>query len=198
MEDDFAKLIKTIFSSKKFPVNIRLLLISGTQLIYINNGHIEFRSFTFQFASFLSQDRGKILHIFAEFEFIIFELIRLKIQGFEHENSKMLIQLIEAVSMNRLLRLLRDFKIIDEVLFASLDNLFKTRNQIAHDFSLSEVEYNSKKLILLNTQTNFLKFKNQISETWKKLVDVYSLEQEKIDIPVIIKQIEDFQPQSNS
>ena len=106
----------------------------------------------------------------------------------------MLIQLIEAVGMNRLLRLLRDFEIIDDDLFANLDNLFKTRNQITHDFSLSEVEYNSKKLFQTTDQSNFLKFQNQISETWKKLVVVYSLEQEKIDIPVIIKQIEDFQP----
>lgn len=192
--DDITRLTNLMFRASVFPATLRLFWVTEKQFIYINEGHRSFKGHAYDIATTLNEDRGKILDIFAQFEHVIYELVRLKIQGHGHENTRLLLRLIDAAQTNRLLRMLRDNKIIDVELFKHLDNLFKTRNQLAHDFSIHEVEYNSQKLIHTLDHSNFENFKNEINEAWKKLVEVYSIEQEKIDLPTIIKQIEDVQP----
>jgi len=196
VENPIVHLTKLMFSAKAFPAKLRLFWVTEKQFIYINHGHMSLSGFSYELTTSLNEDRGKILDIFARFEHIIFELIRLKIQSHGHENTELLLQLINSVQTNRLLRILRDFKIIDIDLFRHLDNLFKTRNQLAHDFTIHEVEYNSKPLVKTLDHSNFEDFKNEINIAWKKIVEVYSIEQQKIDISAIIKQIEEVQPKT--
>jgi len=194
--ENILNFVKLLLDSKVTPEDIRLLWVTEKKLIYVNKGNVEYRSYSFDISTGLQQDRGKILDIFAELEFVIIELIRLKIQGYQHENSKMFLSLLNAINMNRMLRTLRDFEVIDTELYKLLSKIFDVRNSLAHYFSIYEVEYNSRPLFHTTDHSNFELFKTELNDTWKKLIKVYEKEERVIDIEALSQKIKDCQPKS--
>ena len=155
--------------------------MTNTEILYLNNGNFSMSSRVFGHST-LREDRGEILSMFAEMESIVIELIRLHLVGWVHDDkSKLCLRLIEAVGMNRMLRELKNAKIIDDVLYKNLDSLFIVRNQLAHRFYQGEIEYRSKPLFSSRTHVNFTEFLKQSQATWKLLVKCYETEQNQID-----------------
>src|SRR5256885_266360 len=100
------------YPALKIPNDIRLYLINEDgREYYVKDGR--FRQEYQDDFKFLLTERGHILDAFARFEFLIGEIIRFRIIGFETEKSDLVIDLISAVNLNRQISLLADWKIID-------------------------------------------------------------------------------------
>ena len=179
---EIKEIFRLVFSSKSgIPKELRVILVTNTEMLYLNNGNFSMSSRVFGHSS-LREDRGEILSMFAEMESIIIELIRLHIVGWVHnDKSKLCLKLIESVGMNRMLRELRNAKIIDDALYKNLDSLFIVRNQLAHRFYQGEIEYRSKPLFSSRTHANFTAFLQQSQTTWNQLIKCYEIEQSQID-----------------
>ena len=86
MEDPISKLEKVIFKKPLvFPEKLRLFLVLENQYLYINKGSARMGLTDKKIGMFshLRLERGSILEAFSYLEFLITELIRLKIVGFE-------------------------------------------------------------------------------------------------------------------
>lgn len=163
----------------KIPKNIRLYLVYEDEEYYLKDGM--FRREHFSDFQYLQRERGQILDAFARFEFLIGEIIRFKIIGFETEKSDMLIDLISAIGFNRQISLLTDWKIIDSDLKKALNSLIEVRNGLAHKFFKQEIKYKNKPLMDFWEKNAFEEFVKDMKNSWKKLVKIYENDQQKID-----------------
>ncbi len=179
----------------QIPENIRLYLVNNGEEYYIKDGRFR-REYVNDF-QYLFQERGQILDAFARFEFLIGEIIRFKIIGFETEKSDVVIDLISAINLNRQISLLTNWKIIDSDLKKLLNSLLEVRNGLAHKFFKEETNYKNKKLIEYGENKVFEGFKKDMMNTWKELVKIYEKEQQKIDFRQLanqIREINNFNP----
>lgn len=168
------------YPSLKIPNDLRLYLVSEDgREYYVKDGRFR-QEFVNDF-KWLTPNRGIILEAFARFEFLIGEIIRFKIIGFETEKNDMIIDLISVVNLNRQISLLADWKIIDSDLKKRLNSLLEVRNGLAHKFFKEEINYKNKELMEFGEDKAFDDFKNDMNEAWRKLVKIYVKEQEKID-----------------
>ena len=62
-----------------------------------------------------------------------------------------------------------------------MSRLFQVRNDVIHCILLDEVIYNPKKSYSLAKKAGFQLFKKDMTNAWKKLVQIYLLEQNKIE-----------------
>ena len=164
----------------KIPNDLRLYLVTEDgREYYVKDGR--FRQEYVNDFQWLTSNRGNVLEAFARFEFLIGEIIRFKIIGFETEKNDMIIDLISAVNLNRQISLLLDWKIIDSDLKKKFNSLLEVRNGLAHKFFKEEINYKNKELMEFGENKPFDDFKKDMNETWKKLIKIYVNEQEKID-----------------
>jgi len=195
MEDKFNELIKIIFSSRKLPSNLRLFLITEKEYIRIYYGRITTSHFAeeYGFIRSLRFERGDILDMFSKLEFFVNELFQLKILGPSSDKGFMLDKLLENIDFFSRIRLLKEFGIIDGVLFNLLMQAKQVRNGFAHAWDENEVIYKGGLI-----KAKFLEFKQDMEKVWKNLLDIYKTEQEKIDIQGIINQLKELNSSSNN
>jgi len=180
-EKEIHEIGNMILFTKGVPNDIRLLLVTKNDLLYLNKGNFQKGSRAFGYGA-MREDRGELLSFFATMESVIIELIRLYVIGYVHDDkSKLFLKMLDGVGLNRMLRELRNASIIDDTLYKHLDSMFNVRNQLAHRFHQGEVEYLSKPLFSVTTHTNFQNFLQEAQTTWELLVDCYEIQQSKID-----------------
>lgn len=68
----------------------------------------------------------------------------------------------------------------------------QVRNGFAHAWDENEVIYKGNLI-----KTNFLEFKQDMEKVWKSLLEIYKIEQEKIDIEGVIKQLKELNPDTD-
>jgi len=191
MEDKFRELVKTIFSSRKLPSNLRLFLITEKEYIRIYYGRITTSHHAQEFGMIrnLKFERGDILDLFSKLEFFVNEIFQLKMLGPNSDKGYILDKILENIDFFSRIRLLNDFGIIDSSLLNKLMQTKQVRNGFAHAWDEKEVIYKGDLI-----KARFSEFKQDLETIWKNLLDLYKNEQEKIDIRRIINQLNELNP----
>jgi len=185
MDKNFIKLWKFLYyPNLKIPKNIRLFLTTEIDAHYLNKGQVQHESHEMDF-KFLVNERGSILNSFTRVEFLMTELIRLMILGYEVEKSEMILDVISAVPINRKITSLKKWKVIDSELAKTLIALFDVRNGFAHKFSIDEITYKNKPMNKYINEGTFEKFRKDLEKSWREMIKSYIKEQNKIDFQEI-------------
>src|SRR6185312_9799782 len=122
-----------------------------------------------------------ILEMFTKVEFLMAEIMRLKILGYEVEKSEMMADLISSVPVNRKISFLKKWNFIDSGLSKTLIALFDVRNGFAHKSSVDEITYKNKPMEKYWNKGTFEEFSRDLSKSWQQLIKLYITEQDKID-----------------
>lgn len=175
----------------KYPKDLKLLLITEKQILRMYNGQVNLILFKDEesIVKNMRFERGSVLSFFSKIEFLINELIRLKLSIYEGVERIRLDDLLIRINMRFKLDFLKKWGAINSNIRKKMDKLLSVRNDFAHLWSEKEIKYKERFL-----QKNFDNFKNDAIEVWKKLVEIYKTEQSKIDIDKIIKRIKELNP----
>ena len=130
----------------------------------------------------IENNRDSVLSGFSKMAFLFDEIIRLRIVGHSNDNdSKELLYLLNLIPVNRKIRTFLDWQVFGPEFTRDMSRLFEVRNDTIHCISLSEVIYNPGKTFLLSSDSGFKKFSTDLKKAWKTLLQIYVIEQEKID-----------------
>lgn len=122
--------------------------------------------------------------------FLFDEIIRLRIIGHTNQNnSKELLYLLNLVPINRKIRTFLDWDVFGPEYTRDMSRLFEVRNDIVHCVSLAEVNYTPKNSISLSSVNGFKKFKTDLDRAWENLLNIYVMEQEKIDWTALFEEL---------
>jgi hypothetical protein len=172
---DFIKLAQT---EKKFSKNIRLYVVSKNHY-FINDGILKNG---FDSKLVIDSNRDSVLSAFSKMGFIFDEIIRLRVVGFLHkQNGVNLLYLLHLIPVNRKIRTFLDWKLFSPEFARDMSRLFLVRNAATQCVSLNEIEYIPDKKILLAETKGFNLFKKDMSKAWQNLLNIYAVEQEKIN-----------------
>jgi hypothetical protein len=165
---------KTKLSSK-----VRLYLIDKDKHYFLNEGILKPG---FDSDLNVSKSRDSVLSAFSKMAFLFDEIIRLRIVGYSNaSDSSELLYLLNLVPINRKIRMFLDWKVFGPEFTRDMSRLFEVRNDAIHCISLSEVQYNPKNRVSLSTDSGFKKFTRDLQKSWKTLLKIYAIEQEKTD-----------------
>ncbi|MBD3397874.1 hypothetical protein GF412_01855 [Candidatus Micrarchaeota archaeon] len=180
------KELQETFSRMKIPENIRLFMITEKMYVRIYRGKVAWRllSEEFEFVRKLECERGEILDLFSKMEFLVNELIQLQLLGANSAEAGKLDDLLGNVDFFSRLKMLRKWGALDNKTVEMVNQTRQVRNGFAHAWGTAEVRYKEKPI-----EENFGKFKQDMEEIWKALVDVYSIEQKKYDVSGIFRRI---------
>jgi hypothetical protein len=190
------ELVDIIEKSDYFPSNIRLFLITDENYIKINERKI---SITYSLETdvfdvkYLRCDRGLILDVFSKIEFLVNEIIILKVLGFKlegevYDKSLMLDSLLENIDLFSRVKILNKWKLVNNKLYDLVIKTKEVRNGFAHAWDKDEVYYYKIKI-----KDNFIKFKEDMSNVCSQLLDIYKKLQDRIDFETLINRINSFQ-----
>ena len=143
MKVEMEEVIKLLNGIENFPENHRLFLITDKSYIRIYYGIItsSWTAEEFYEIRSLRLERGEILELFSKLEFIVNELIQLKILGANSDKGKNLDDILENVDLFSRIRLLNKWGIIDKSVNGKLMHVKQVRNGFAHAWGKEEVRY---------------------------------------------------------
>lgn len=172
--------ILDLLNNEKIPSSIRAYIIYKNKHYFIYNGKLENG---FESRQKIEKNRDSVLSIFSKMSFLFDEIIRLRIVGFQNDESgPELLYLLNLVPMNRKIRTLYDWKVFDPKFTQILSRLFDARNSIVHCISLDDVRYVPDRDILLSTNSGFKQFSKNLEKAWKDLIEIYKIQQNKIEL----------------
>jgi len=175
----FMKILDLI-NNKKISPSIRAYIIYKNKHYFVYNGKLEDG---FDSRQKIEKNRDSVLSIFSKMSFLFDEIIRLRIVGFQNDESgSELLYLLNLVPMNRKIRTLYDWKVFDPKFTQILSRLFDARNSILHCISLDDVRYVPDGDILLSTNSGFKQFSKNLEKAWKDLIEIYKIQQNKIEL----------------
>ena len=175
----FMKILDLI-NNKKISPSIRAYIIYKNKHYFVYNGKLEDG---FDSRQKIEKNRDSVLSIFSKMSFLFDEIIRLRIVGFQNDESgSELLYLLNLVPVNRKIRTLYDWKVFDPKFTQILSRLFDARNSILHCISLDDVRYVPDGDILLSTNSGFKQFSKNLEKAWKDLIEIYKIQQNKIEL----------------
>ena len=180
-------LAELLFQHRHFPSDLRIFLPTPTRYIYINNGQQTIHMTEFGLMSNLRAERGNVLDGFAKFEFVIVEMLRFAVVGFEPTNE--ILEVIKVISPKQRINLLEKINVIDNELATKLRNIVDVRNALAHKFNVDEVIWNNQPLF---KATNFPSFSIYLQETWNEIIETYNEMISLRDVQGVIDRINEF------
>jgi hypothetical protein len=170
--------IITIAKKQKLSKDVRLYIVSRNKHYFLNDGALKDG---FSSTLDISKNRDSVLSAFSKMTFLFDEIIRLRIIDHKHDQkSAELLYLLHLIPVNRKIRTFLDWKVFSPEYTQQMSRLFQVRNDTIHCVSLDEVNYNPKKTYSLTRARNFQLFKKNMTNAWKKLIQIYLLEQDKI------------------
>lgn len=179
--------IITIAKKQKLSKDVRLYVISRNKHYFLNDGAIKEG---FSSALDISKNRDSVLSAFSKMAFLFDEIIRLRIIDHKHDQkSAELLYLLHLIPVNRKIRTFLDWNVFSPEYTRQMSRLFQVRNDTIHCVSLDEVNYNPKKSYSLTRANGFQLFKRDMTDAWKKLIRIYLLEQDKIPLNKLEKEI---------
>jgi len=176
-----------------FPQTLRLFLPTENRYLYVNNGSASIHMSAYGLMSSIRGERGEILDAFAKFEFIIIEMLRIKITGFEVSDD--FLELIKKISAKPRIDVLKNIKVFDKPFADNLRTLFDVRNSLAHKFTVNEVIWDKRPLLI---QENYNSFLQNLQQTWTELISKYNDMISDSDLNDVITKIQDFQARLQS
>ena len=179
--------IITIVKKQKLSKDVRLYIVSRNKHYFLNDGALKEG---FSSTLDISKNRDSVLSAFSKMTFLFDEIIRLRIIDHKHDQkSAELLYLLHLIPVNRKIRTFLDWKVFSPEYTQQMSRLFQVRNDTIHCVSLDEVNYNPKKTYSLTRTRNFQLFKKNMTNAWKKLIQIYLLEQDKIQWSKLEKEI---------
>jgi len=118
----------------------------------------------------ISPDRGKILDLFSKLEFIANECLRVHFFGLG--KKKDFDYLLKYTDFSHRIKTLFECGVICDKPKKQLLNLSYVRNQFAHIWQVTDIEYLQKKL---SDKSNFERFKNDLKEVVSHFIEQYQL-----------------------
>lgn len=188
---------KKVLEIRDFIVNdrvsirgLRLFVVRHKGYIFFHSGGLKsgFTAEEYGDVAHLNNKRGDILSMFSKLEFIINELLRLKILGFEYDKYEMFLQLISKIDLFVRIKYLRDWGVIDNAIFGLGHGLKEVRNAFAHEWEESNISYKKKMLMF----DGFEEFRKDMLIFWKEIEDEYAKEQMNIDIDSILDELKEY------
>jgi len=171
--------LKIIKKQKKNSPKIRLYIIDKNKHYFLNDGILK-NGFDSKLT--VTKNRDSVLSAFSKMAFLFDEIIRLRIVAHSNQNdSKELLYLLNLVPINRKIRTFLDWNVFGPEYTRDMSRLFEVRNDIVHCVSLDEVKYNPKNSVSLSSVNGFKKFKTDLDKAWQNLLNIYVIEQEKIN-----------------
>ena len=179
-----SKFLSEIKSQKQISPKIRLYLIDKDKHYFLNDGILK-NGFNSKLT--ISKNRDSVLSAFSKMAFLFDEIIRLRIvQSSNESDSAELLYLLNLVPINRKIRTFLDWKVFGPEFTRDMSRLFEVRNDTVHCISINEINYNPKNKVSLSSVSGFNMFSNKFQKSWKTLLKIYVLEQNKIDFKTII------------
>jgi len=188
LPDSPIEILLSMLSLKKgIPKDIRLFIPTEKKFHFYDKGTLSATFTQHGLMSEIKQDRGSILDAFSKFEFVIFEMLRFTVVGFEPTDA--IEEVNNALSFRQRINVLTKLKILDKKLGAKIHNITDVRNSLAHKFKVNETIWNNERLFEKN---NFDNFKQELQKTWNELIAEYNKMISESDINSVIKKIEDY------
>lgn len=176
---DASDFLEKIKKQKKISKKIRLYIIDKNKHYFLNEGIFK-NGFDSKLT--ITKDRDSVLSAFSKMAFLFDEIIRLRITGtYNNISSKELLYLLNLIPINRKIRTFLDWNVFSPEYTRDMSRLFEVRNDIVHCISIDEVNYNPDNSILLSSVGGFKKFKTDLDTAWKMLLQIYVVEQGKIN-----------------
>lgn len=134
----------------------------------------------------LKFDRGEIIKVFSQIEFIINEILLIQSVGNISKTSSLVESFLDEISLDRKFEILRKHeRVITNKYKDKFSNLKKVRNSFAHTWKDSSVEYLDK---ILTPQYEeevgedvFFVFKKDLTEIIELLLNILRSQQESLD-----------------
>ena len=181
-------MLELVKKQPNIPRDLELFLITEETYIKFHNGYLDIGKNYVDTVVLnpkkLELDRGQILSAFSKMEYLLNELIHLLVIDYDVKKRYMFNNILENINLHRKIMLLNKWGLISNRECKNMQKLKSVRNSFAHVWDEKEVEY--KEVALEN---NFDEFKNDLKELWLVLVDVYKVEQIKINLDEIKKKL---------
>ncbi|HXV39277.1 MAG TPA: hypothetical protein VD699_06890 [Nitrosopumilaceae archaeon] len=190
---DFRELFKIISESNIRPANLQLFLVGDGTFFRYYRGRMSTHLFEEFVSTAFSQDRGRLLDKFATLEFLLSELIRITLIGIHSDKTLLMNKLLAKLGYREKIDLLHDWKIIDSNQKDRLASLITVRNNLAHKFDISEMEYKGKPL-----QRNVNVLAKDMNDTWNELVTIYRNSQDDKEIEKILEELKQLNNQART
>lgn len=181
----FHELFDLVTKSKLLPSNMQLFLLDDKGWFRYYKGRTTHNMFHKFVDENRSPNRGNLLDSFAILEFLLAELIRIRIIGIRSESTLRMNDVLAKIGFSEKIKLIREWKLITNEQEIQLRDLTHVRNMLAHKFDISEMEYHGKPL-----KTNFECFAKQMNSIWEELRIVYLKHQDSKEVEKLIKQIQ--------
>ncbi|MBL7018732.1 MAG: hypothetical protein ISR81_07460 [Nitrosopumilus sp.] len=179
--------IIALAKKQKLSKNTRLYIISKNKHYFLNNGTL---NEGFSPTLSILKNRDSVLSAFSKLSFLFDEIIRLRIVDYKHDQKSIeLLYLLHLIPVNRKIRTFLDWKVFSPEFTQQMSRLFQVKNDTIHCISINEVNYNPKKSHSLASKEGFQIFKKDMINAWKKMVQIYLLEQDKIQWAKLEKEI---------
>jgi len=171
------------------PADIRLLITTGKLSIRLfeHERFVRLTADVHGHVEALKPERGSILEIFSEIEFIINELIKFDIMGIPNRNTDWTARkifedaILTNIDLKNKIKILQSRGLFDNKLSSKLFELKEVRNRYAHFWIESRITYKGKP-VEAATNSSFEEFKNDIIDVWKNLFEIYKVKQDAINL----------------
>lgn len=184
MEAKIQELYRLLISKNRpWPKDLNLLLITEKRCLKIEPEWISFNVTADEYgiANLTSLSRGKALDIFTKLEFLLGEIIKLRMIGYDRKKSPMFDEILKKLYLHPKIQILSKWGLLKGET-KRIERLRKVRNSMAHEWGITKIKYQNGTI-----QTNFNDFCNDLKKIFIHLIEIYRKEQEKIDIDSIIK-----------
>jgi hypothetical protein len=206
MEEKITEIVNLVFDHPESSLHLRLFWVTKNEFIRIYYGRCSTSSYAKDFgfvkeltlSGISGETRGKIIALFAKLEFLVNELIQLKLLGFNSPKGKKLDDLLEEVNFDTRVKLLKEWDIINDELRGKIIKVHKVRSALAHVYNMEEIGYpqktpGKKQAEEAPLRQTFDYFKNDLEEIWKSLIVIYQEQQKTFggDLNVLIKRLQE-------
>lgn len=178
-----SEFLEKVKKEKASMAQIRLYLINNEKHFFINDKVIK-KGFSSKLM--ISKNRDSVLSAFSKMAFLFDEIMRIRIVGSANDQkSNELLYLLNLIPVNRKIRTFLDWKVFGPEFTRDMSRLFEVRNDVTHCVSIDEINYVPKASVSLSSVSGFAKFSKDMQKSWKTLLKIYSIEQERLDFQQI-------------
>lgn len=165
---------------KLFPQRLLIIAESGKVIYSYSDKKFKNLGYGVSFYDIFSssrdfKDRGKILDDILKLEFLISQIILIKLSNkeinfFDYKEIGKWNKFLDNIPFNRKIDFLSNFDLINKKDWKVLDKIRKLRNQAAHSFNSEYLEYNEN---IKDRREQFRSFREDLKYIWEELSKIY-------------------------
>ncbi len=186
---DIMRLIRKDWSSF---LDLRLLIITPSQWLYVHNGRMEphFELIEGAMIDRIGRARhlvrGDAIDFVSKLESLVREIIQAKILGLFSPKVQEFDDILKKVPFDGCIKLLIKWKVIEGDLKSKVEDLKNVRNHLAHSWSERDVLYKN-----ISLYDNIEEFRKDAKEVWLRLIEIYMKDEVK-DLGILLNKLGDY------